>query len=148
MRNGVIVRFDPVTLAPAQVNDLLPDAAKIPGAEQIPDQVQAALNSERPLRVATPLLFPVANELAVLIPGAGYYRLDAMTLKTKTIVGPRNLPLPHPGGPRTAGGGTPLCRQCRHTGGAEYRRRQPARQSEPAETNDGKPVSVRFFSTE
>ncbi len=94
LRNGVMARFACTGANPAQVHDLLPDASKIPGAEQIPDQVRAALNSERPLRVATALAFPVGNELAVLIPGAGYYRLDSSTLEEKATLGQEHYPFP------------------------------------------------------
>jgi len=92
LRNGVIARFNCTVSNPVQVHDLLPDASKIPGAEQIPDQVRAAMNSERPLREATPLAFRLGKELAVFIPGAGYYRLDSTTLQQKATLGQERYP--------------------------------------------------------
>ena len=92
LRNGMVARFDADTLAQTQVHDLLPDAAKIPGAEQIPDQVRAAMSSERTMRSATPLVFPLGNELAVFIPGAGYIRLDSATLEEKASLGQERYP--------------------------------------------------------
>lgn len=83
VRNGAVASFAADSLKQQAVCDLLPPAPELPKDGQLTDDYVTALNGNRNLRLQAPFVATEGADLAVLIPGAGFFHLDGKTLAVK-----------------------------------------------------------------
>jgi len=92
-RNGLVARFDAVTLEQKAMRDLLP-APELAEHELTAEEQSKAPQADFQQRSQPLSILPQGQELIALSQGAGFFRLNADTLETKAQAAQQMYPQP------------------------------------------------------